>query len=105
MMTLFCIGVVSATMTAFVVRLIPTWVLLVMAALAAVLLWRPLFKVRRAQSAIELQQPFQKPLEVAVAAALATWFAGPWALSLLYLEIVPTAQLWVIVICRWARGQ
>lgn len=104
MMTLFCIGVVSAAATVFVVRLIPMWVLLGMVALAAVFVLRPLLKVRRTQSAIELQQPFQKPLEVAGAVALATWFAGPWALSVLYWEIMITAQRWMIVIAQWGRG-
>ena len=105
MMTLFGIGVVAAATTVFVVRLFPTWVLLVMVALAAVLLLRPLLKVRRTQSATELQQPFQKPLEVAAAVALVTWFAGPWALSVFYWDIMPTAQRWVIVIAQWGRGR
>jgi 4-hydroxybenzoate polyprenyltransferase len=105
MMTLFCIGVVSATTIVVVVRLIPTWVLLGMVALAAVFVLRPLLKIRRTQSAIALQQPFQKPLEVAGAVALATWFAGPWALSVLYWEIIPTAQRWMIVIAQWGRGR
>jgi 4-hydroxybenzoate polyprenyltransferase len=105
MMTLFCIGVVSATAIVLVVRLIPTWVLLGMVALAAVFVVRPLLKVRRTQSSIELQGPFQKPLEMAGAVALATWFAGPWALSVLYGEIMPTAQRWLIVIAQWGRGQ
>jgi 4-hydroxybenzoate polyprenyltransferase len=104
MMTLLAIGVVSATATVFVVRLIPAWVLLVMAALAAVLLLRPVLKVRRAQSAIELQQPFQKPLEIAAAVGLATWFAGPYALSVVYLQLIPLAQRWMILIFEWGRG-
>ncbi len=103
MMTFFCVGVVSATTTVVVVRLIPMWVLIGMVALAAVFLSRPLLKVRRTQSVIELQQPFQKPLEVAGAVALATWFAGPPALSVLYWEIMPAAQRWMIVIVQWGR--
>jgi len=101
MMALFLIGVVSATATVFVVRLIPMWVLLGMVALAAVFVLRPLLEVRRTHSAIELQQPFQKPLEMAGAVALATWFAGPWALSVLLWEIMPLAQRWMIVIAQW----
>jgi 4-hydroxybenzoate polyprenyltransferase len=105
MMALFCIGIVSATATVFVVRLIPIWVLLGMVALAAVFVLRPLLKVRRTHSAIELQQPFQKPLEMAGAVALATWFVGPWALSVLYWEIMPVAQRWMIVIAQWGPGR
>ncbi|MGH2605419.1 MAG: UbiA family prenyltransferase, partial [Anaerolineales bacterium] len=84
MMSWFGIGVLSAGATVFVVRLIPTWVLLIMAGLAASLLWRPLLRVGAGQSAIELQQSFQKPIEVAVALGLATWFAGPWGISALH---------------------
>lgn len=84
MMGWFAVGVLSAVATVFIIRLIPSWVLLSMAGLAASLLWRPLLRVRAGQSAIELQQPFQKPIEVAVALGLATWFAAPWAISALH---------------------
>lgn len=104
MMTLFAIGVGSAVITVSVVQLIPTWVLLITAALAAVLLVRPLLRVRRSQSAMELQQPFQKPLEMAAAIALAIWFAGPWASSVLHAEAIPTAQRWMSVILEWGKG-
>ena len=81
MMTLFSMGVLSAIVTVFIVRLIPTWVLLVAAALAAILLIRPLLRLRRHHSALELQAPLQKPLEHAAAIAFALWFVEPWAMS------------------------
>jgi 4-hydroxybenzoate polyprenyltransferase len=77
MMAWFCIGAGSAIGTIVAVRLIPTWVLLVMAGLAAVLIRRPLLRLRRARSSIEVQKPFHKPLEVAAALAMTAWFAGP----------------------------
>jgi 1,4-dihydroxy-2-naphthoate octaprenyltransferase len=104
MMTLFVIGVVSAVITIFVVRLIPTWVLLMVTGLAAILLIRPLLRVSRKQSATELQEPFQKPLEIAAAFGLAVWFVGPWVESVLHVEFLLTAQRWMGVIAQWGRG-
>lgn len=83
MMGWFAVGVVSAGATVFVVRLIPTWVLLVIVGLAISLLWRPILRLSTDQSSIELQQSFQKPIEAAVAIGLVTWFAGPWSLAIL----------------------
>jgi 4-hydroxybenzoate polyprenyltransferase len=104
MMTLFSIGVLSAIVTVFVVRLIPLWVLFVAAALAAILLIRPLFKLRRHHSALELQAPLQKPLEYAAAIAFAMWFVGPWVESVLQVSILLTAQQWMDLIIQWGRG-
>jgi 4-hydroxybenzoate polyprenyltransferase len=83
MMLWFVLGVVAAIGTVFVVHLIPTWVLLIMVVLAGALLVRPLSQVRTSQSVIKIQEPFQKPLEVAAAVALTAWFAGPWALAVI----------------------
>jgi hypothetical protein len=88
----------------FVIRLIPAWVLLVMLALTGVLLLRPLLKVRRSWSAVELQQPFQKPVEVAAAVSLAAWFGGSWVLSTLNWEIMLTVQRWTIFLSRIGKG-
>jgi 4-hydroxybenzoate polyprenyltransferase len=95
MMALLAMGVAAAAVTFFVVRLIPMWVLLIAAGLSVILLARPLLRVRRSRSLIELQQPFQKPFEYAAAAALAVWFVGPWLESLLLLQILPTALRWL----------
>ena len=98
MMTLLVIGVGSGAVTIFALGLIPTWVLIIAAALAAILLVRPLFKLSRHHSAVELQQPLQKPLEIGAAVAFAIWFVAPWADSLL--GIVPMAQRWMSFIVR-----
>ena len=98
MMTLLMMGVGSGAVTVFVLGLIPTWVLVMAVVLAAILLVRPLFKLRRHHSAVELQQPLQKPLEIGVAVAFAIWFVGPWVNSLL--GILPTAQRWMSLIVR-----
>ncbi len=78
MMALLGVGAVSAVYTVFFVRLIPLWVLLLMAALAVALALRPLLKIRRQQTHLQLQQSFQKPLEVAAAASFAIHFIGVW---------------------------
>ena len=98
MMTLLMIGVGSGAVTIFVLGLIPTWVLVMAVVLAAILLVRPLFKLRRHHSAVELQQPLQKPLEIGAAVAFAIWFVGPWVDSLL--GIAPMAQRWMSLIIR-----
>ena len=104
MMALLAIGVAAAIITLFVVRLIPTWVLIIAAGLAAILLVRPALKVRRSHSLVELQQPFQKPLEYATATAFAIWFVGPWVEAALHLEVWLTVQRWMSVIVAWGRG-
>lgn len=83
MMAVFFAGIGSALVTVFVVRLIPAWVLLLLVALAAVLITPPLFKLRQNKSHLELQQSFQKPLEIAAALALLSEFIILWALPLL----------------------
>jgi 4-hydroxybenzoate polyprenyltransferase len=98
MMTLLAIGVGSGAVTIFVLGLIPTWVLVMAMVLAAILLVRPLFKLRRHHSAVELQQPLQKPLEIGAAVAFAIWFVGPWVDSLL--GIAPMAHKWMSLIVR-----
>jgi hypothetical protein len=72
--------------------------------LAAILLVRPALKVRRRHSLVELQQPFQKPLEYAVATAFAIWFVGPWVEAALHLEVWLTVQRWMSAIVQWGRG-
>jgi 4-hydroxybenzoate polyprenyltransferase len=79
MMLWLLIGVAAAAVSIFIVQLIPVWVILATAALAGLLSWRRFSSVRHAQSAIEWQRPFQKPVEIAGAIALLAWFAGPWA--------------------------
>lgn len=104
MMVLFGIGVVSAIVTIFVVRLIPTWVLLVAAVLAAILLIRPLLKVRHYRTSVEWQQPLQKPMEYAAAIAFSIWFIGPWMESVLHVDFLRMAQQWMDLLIQWGRG-
>ena len=98
MMTLLVIGVGSGAVTILILGLIPMWVLIIAVVLATILLVRPLLKLRRHHSMVELQQPLQKPLEIGAAVAFAIWFVGPWADSLL--GIVPMAQRWMSLIAR-----
>jgi 4-hydroxybenzoate polyprenyltransferase len=104
MMVLLVIGIVAALITIFVVRLIPAWVLVISAALAAILLVRPALKVRRCRSLVELQQPFQKPLEYAAAMAFAIWFVGPPVEAALRLQVWLAVQRWMSIIVQWGRG-
>ena len=100
MMTLLVIGVGSGAVTIFVLGLIPMWVLVIATALAVILLVRPLQKLRRHHSALELQQPLQKPLEIGAAVAFAIWFVGPWVASTLNLGIMLVAQRWMSLVLR-----
>lgn len=83
MMGCLAIGAMAGVLTVWVGHLIPGWVLLVMVGLAGLLSLPHLLNARRAQSAIQRQEPFQKPLEVAGAISLTAWFAGPSAVALL----------------------
>jgi 4-hydroxybenzoate polyprenyltransferase len=83
MMAWLSIGVVSAIFSILVARLIPVWVIVLTVLLAGLMSWRRLPQVLRARSAVELQGPFQKPVEIAAAIALLAWFALPWAPSVI----------------------
>jgi len=88
MMSLLAVGVISALYTVLVEQLIPVWVLALMALFTAGLAVRPLLKVRQTQTNLELQQSFQKPLEIAAASALSVHFVlpwmGPWLLGIIF---------------------
>lgn len=83
MMGIFSVGVGSALASIFVVRLIPGWVVLLLIFLAVIQIRPALFRIGQGQTAIELQQSFQKPLEIAAATALLIQFIGTWALKML----------------------
>lgn len=89
MMFWLAVGGAAAAISILVVRLVPAWVILLTIALAALFSWRHLARIGRAESAIELHGPFQKPVEIAAAIALLVWFAGPWAPSLVSLLAGP----------------
>jgi 4-hydroxybenzoate polyprenyltransferase len=79
MMSLLSIGVVSGGITLFVLKIIPTWVVVTLLALAVIFFIRPAIKARRHRTALAVQQSFQKPLEAAAALALLAQFVYPWA--------------------------
>jgi 4-hydroxybenzoate polyprenyltransferase len=78
MMSLLSIGLVCGVITFFVLKIIPTWVVIFLAVLAFLLLIRPAMKARRHKSALAMQESFQKPLEAAAALALLAQFIYPW---------------------------
>lgn len=78
MMSLLSVGVVCGGITFFVLKIIPTWVVITLVALAAIFVIRPAVKARRHRSALAVQQSFQKPLEAAAALALLAQFVYPW---------------------------
>ncbi len=78
MMTVLGFGVVCGIITFFVLKIIPTWVMVVMAILAFFLLLLPAMRARRYHSNLAVQESFQKPLEIAAAVALGLQFVWPW---------------------------
>ncbi len=78
MMSLLVIGVICGGITFFVLKIIPTWVVITLVALVVVFITRPAIKARRQRSILALQQSFQKPLEAAAALALLAQFIYPW---------------------------
>ena len=103
MMIWLGIGVISAILIIFVIRLIPAWVLLLMLAITGVLVLRPILKVRRSHSVVELQLPFQEPVEVAAALSLAAWFGGSWVVTALNTEMGLAIQRWIILLSWLGR--
>ncbi len=82
---LLVVGIAALFITLFVIQLIPWWVLLLMAVIAAILIVRPLLHVRRAQNMVQFQGSFQVPVQIAAALAMAFWFVGPWLAAGLHL--------------------
>jgi 4-hydroxybenzoate polyprenyltransferase len=78
MMSLLSVGLVCGVITFLVIRIIPTWVVVTLLALAVIFVIRPAIKARRHRSALAVQQSFQKPLEAAAALALLAQFVYPW---------------------------
>ncbi len=76
------IGIVALFITLFVVQLIPWWVLILMAIIAAILIVPPLLRVRRSQNMVQFQGSFQVPVQIAAALSMTIGFVGPWIVSL-----------------------
>ncbi len=87
MWVLLFIGAMAAIGTA-ASGFLPLWVLVIMLLLDVLLLARPMLRARHSRSALELQEPFQKPVELATALALAIWFVGPWVDQILQVGVV-----------------
>lgn len=77
------IGIAAALYMILVEQLITPWVLAVLGVMAVAFAIPRLLKIRRSFSSIELQQPLQKPLEIAAALALTFSFIQPWLFNLL----------------------
>jgi 1,4-dihydroxy-2-naphthoate octaprenyltransferase len=79
MMGLFLIGVGSGLATIFIIRLLSSWVLLLLMTFTAILVVPALVRIRHHSSHLGMQESFQKPIEIAAAFALALQFVVPWA--------------------------
>ena len=73
-------GIIGAVYTIFVMQLVPWWVIAVIAVVFALLFLRPMLAARRAgtHGSVEVQAPFQVPIQVAAAIALSAWFVVEW---------------------------
>jgi 4-hydroxybenzoate polyprenyltransferase len=72
---------ISGAMTAFVIRMIAPWVLWLFFALTLLFILPAVIRIHQCKNGIAIQEPFQKPLEYAGAAALGIQFISPWALQ------------------------
>lgn len=77
MMSFGLIGLGAAVMTIFVIQLLPIWVLAGAGLGTLVMLLPVLNEMQGYGTSIELQQSFQKPLEIATATALSAQFVLP----------------------------
>ncbi len=71
-------GFFAAIVSFLAVQLVPIWVLGLSAVTALLLLARPALRHQRGRSFVASQAPFQKPVEIAAAVALAVRMMGPW---------------------------
>ncbi len=85
MNALLIVGLGAGFITIFVVQLIPAWVLVLLAVLAAGMIVSPMLKLRRSMNAVELHGTFQVPLQIAAAIAMMIWYVAPWMSSMLHL--------------------
>ena len=78
---LLIVGLVALFITLFVIDLVPAWVLILMAIIAAILIVPPLLRVRRSQNMVQFQGSFQIPVQIAASLAMVIWFVWPWIAS------------------------
>ena len=77
MMVLLGLGAVSGFITFFILNIIPGWVLVFMAVMALILVLPALLKLKQNQTAMQIQTPLHKPLEIAAAIALFSMYVVP----------------------------
>jgi 4-hydroxybenzoate polyprenyltransferase len=80
------IGLVAGILTIAITGLIPLWVLALLVVLALSFILPKLGSFNHKNSSIQLQEPFQKPVEIATAFALLFQFIAPWVNSVLSLS-------------------
>ena len=83
MIAVMSVGVYCGFVTVFLLGIIPTWVTIAMFVGLAFLIIVPIYQSRRQQNSIELQESFQKPIEIAAAFALGLQFTWPWAWAII----------------------
>jgi 4-hydroxybenzoate polyprenyltransferase len=83
MLSVIVIGVASAAVMVFVVRLIASRVLWVCVGFAVLFLIFPLIKAWKHKDYVRLQESLQKPLEIAAAFALLVQFIVPWVIQMM----------------------
>jgi 4-hydroxybenzoate polyprenyltransferase len=87
MLVILIFGIFAGFISFIVIDLIPFWVFIIMAVLAALFIIPPMLKVRRGDSSIAIQGAFQKPLEHAAALALILQYLLPWLNDVLHLGL------------------
>ena len=83
MLCFLVLGSSTGVYTMLWVNYIPIWVLAFTGILAIAMVIKPVFLSSNAKSVIEAHAGWQKPVEIAAAIGLGTWFVGPWFLNLM----------------------
>jgi 4-hydroxybenzoate polyprenyltransferase len=86
MMVFLAVGIGAGIYTVFVEWLITPWVLIALGSMAVIFALPRLLKIKRSFNSIQLQQPLQKPLELAAALALTVSFIQPWLLNFIKVQ-------------------
>ncbi len=87
MLTILVMGIFSGFITFVIIDLIPLWVFIIMAILAAIFIIPPVLKMRRGVSSMAIQGALQKPLERAASIALLLRYLLPWLDNVLGLSL------------------
>lgn len=87
MLVILLFGIFSGLISFVMIDLIPSWVFIIMAILAALFIIPPMLKVRRGDGSMAIQGTLQKPLEHAAALALVLQYLLPWLSQVLHLGL------------------